>query len=162
MVNIERLRGDLEELSLIGRLPTGGVSRPTFSKEDGEARKWLITKFEQAGLETSIDPAGNIIGRMDGSGPAVICGSHLDSIPNGGFFDGVLGILAPLECVRSIKEQGLTTSSPIEIIAFSDEEERFLGFLGSYALWGILRRWISLRSLIVPGLRYRTPWLSLA
>lgn len=139
MVNIERLRGDLEELSLIGRLPTGGVSRPTFSKEDGEARKWLITKFEQAGLETSIDPAGNIIGRMDGSGPAVICGSHLDSIPNGGFFDGVLGILAPLECVRSIKEQGLTTSSPIEIIAFSDEEERFLGFLGSYAFMGDLK-----------------------
>lgn len=139
MINIERLRKDLEELSLIGRLPSGGVSRPTFSKEDGEARQWLIRKFEKAGLKTSIDPAGNIVGRMEGTGPAVICGSHLDSIPNGGFFDGVLGILVPLECVRTIKEQGLRTSSPIEVIAFSDEEERFLGFFGSYAFMGNLK-----------------------
>lgn len=138
MINIERLRKDLEDLSQIGRLPSGGVSRQTFSKTDRQAREWLIAKFQEAGLATRIDEAGNIIGRMDGSGPAVICGSHLDSIPDGGFFDGVLGILGPLECVRTLKEQGSEIFSPIEIIAFSDEEERFLGFLGSYAFMGDL------------------------
>jgi hydantoinase/carbamoylase family amidase len=138
MIKIERLRKDLEDLSKIGRLPTGGVSRQTFSKADKQAREWLITKFKEAGLDTRVDEVGNIIGRMEGSGPAVICGSHLDSIPDGGFFDGVLGILAPLECVRSIKEHGYDLPAPIEIIAFSDEEERFLGFLGSYAFMGDL------------------------
>lgn len=138
MIKIERLRKDLEDLSKIGRLPTGGVSRQTFSKADKQAREWLIAKFKEAGLDTRVDEVGNIIGRTEGSGPAVICGSHLDSIPDGGFFDGVLGILAPLECVRSIKEQGYDLPAPIEIIAFSDEEERFLGFLGSYAFIGDL------------------------
>ncbi len=138
MIDARRLRGDLEELSSIGRLPTGGISRPAFGPAETQARHWFIGRLEQAGLEVKVDEAGNISGRLPGPGPAVLSGSHLDTIENGGAFDGALGVLAALECLRVIRERCLSCPAPVEVIAFSDEEESFLGFLGSLAVTGRL------------------------
>ncbi|MFW6138919.1 MAG: Zn-dependent hydrolase [Spirochaetota bacterium] len=138
MINMPRLQKDLAELSEIGRMPTGGISRPAFSPEEIEARKWFIDKLRKAELCPSVDPAGNITGKLEGKGPVVICGSHLDSIENGGMFDGAVGVVAGMECLRVIKENNMKHTHPIEVISFTDEEERFLGFLGSLALTGKL------------------------
>ena len=138
MIDARRLRGDLEELSSIGRLPSGGISRPAFGPAERQARRWFIGRLEQAGLEVKVDEAGNISGRLPGRGPAVLSGSHLDTIENGGAFDGALGVLAALECLRVIRERRLSCPAPVEVIAFSDEEESFLGFLGSLAFTGCL------------------------
>ncbi len=136
MINIDRLMDDLTELAKIGRSPGGGITRRCFSREDREARNWLVDKFKSCGLTVNIDPAGNITGRLEGRGPSVVCGSHIDTIVDGGMYDGSLGVLGALECVRTIKEKGYDVSSPIEVISFTDEEERFIGFLGSYAFTG--------------------------
>jgi N-carbamoyl-L-amino-acid hydrolase len=138
MIDGERLRRDLEELAGIGRLPGGGISRPAFSPAEREARAWFVRKLGEAGLTVRVDEAGNISGRLPGRGPALLCGSHLDTVAGGGAFDGALGVLAALECARVIKERNLSCPSPLEVIAFSDEEESFLGFLGSRALVGRL------------------------
>ena len=137
-INIDRLIEDIEELSQIGRLENGGVSRPSFSEADREARTWLVNKIKEAQLDLFVDSVGNIFGRIHGKGPAVISGSHLDTIPNGGKYDGALGVLCALECCRVIKEDNLNTISPIEMVTFTDEEERFFFGLGSLAFTGQL------------------------
>jgi hydantoinase/carbamoylase family amidase len=128
MIDGERLGRDLEELSRIGRLPGGGLSRPAFSPADREARDWFSRRLEKAGLAVKVDEAGNISGRLPGRGPALLCGSHLDTVED--------GVLAALECARVIKERDLCCPPPLEVIAFSDEEEAFFGFFGSLALTG--------------------------
>lgn len=138
-INADRLHSDLKSLSQIGRTPEGGVSRPTFSQADMKAREWFVRKLNDADLAVTIDAAGNIFGRLDGKGPAVISGSHLDTIINGGFYDGAIGVLSVLECIRTIKEEGVTVKAPLEVVSFADEEEWFYGFLGSYALTGQLK-----------------------
>lgn len=137
-INLPRLRKDLEELGEIGRTPEGGVWRSSFSEADMEARRWYFKRIEEADLHHWIDAAGNIYARVGGGSPAVIAGSHLDSVPNGGRFDGALGVMAAFECLRSIKEQGVRTKLPIEAVAFTDEEGRFGGFVGSFAVIGTL------------------------
>ena len=135
-VNIQRLLADHEELSLIGRKASGGVCRRAFDPGDMAARQWFLGKLAQADIPGRADPAGNLIGRVGpGSGPAVVSGSHLDSVDGGGFYDGALGVLCALEALRVIKENGLDRT-PFEAWAFCDEEERFLGFLGSLAICG--------------------------
>jgi N-carbamoyl-L-amino-acid hydrolase len=138
-INADRLHSDLKSLSQIGRTPEGGVSRPTFSQADMKAREWFVQKLNDADLAVSVDAAGNIFGRLDGKGPAVISGSHLDTIINGGFYDGAIGVLSVLECIRTIKEEGATVRAPLEVVSFTDEEEWYYGFLGSYALTGQLK-----------------------
>jgi len=138
MINLDRLLGDLEELSGIGRLPSGGLTRQAFSPAELEARAWFQAKARAAGLAVRVDQAGNIFGRLGGAGPAVLTGSHLDTIEAGGAYDGALGVLAGLECLRTMQERGIGLDHPVEVVAFSDEEERFLGFLGSLALTGRL------------------------
>ena len=138
-INIDRLQSDLESLAQIGRTPEGGVSRPSFSSADMKAREWFVQKLNDADLEVTVDAAGNIFGRLDGKGPAVISGSHLDTIINGGFYDGAIGVLSGLECIRTIKEENVTVRAPLEVVSFADEEEWFYGFLGSYAFTGQLK-----------------------
>jgi len=99
-----------------------------------KAREWFVQKLIDADLAVIVDAAGNIFGRLDGEGPAVISGSHIDTIMNGGFYDGAIGVLSVLECIRTIKEKSVTVSAPLEVVSFADEEEWFYGFLGSYAL----------------------------
>jgi beta-ureidopropionase / N-carbamoyl-L-amino-acid hydrolase len=137
-INLARLRKDLQELGEIGTTPEGGVWRSSFSEADMEARRWYVKRLEDAGLQHWVDAAGNIYARVGEGSPAVIAGSHLDSVPNGGRFDGVLGVMAALECLRSIKDHGVQPRLPIEAVAFTDEEGRFGGFVGSFAVIGTM------------------------
>jgi N-carbamoyl-L-amino-acid hydrolase len=137
-INLARLRKDLEELGEIGTTPEGGVWRSSFSEADMEARRWFVKRLEGAGLHHRVDAAGNIYARVGEGGPAVIAGSHLDSVPNGGRFDGALGVMAALECLRSINDHGEKPRLPIEAVAFTDEEGRFGGFVGSFAVIGTM------------------------
>ena len=138
-INLPRLKRDLEELRTIGRTPDGGVSRSSFGDADMEARRWLLARIAADGLEARVDPAGNIFARWQPGVPAVMVGSHVDTVPNGGRFDGALGVLAGLECLRRIKEEGVRLHHPLELVAFTDEEGAFGGFFGSYAFTGVLR-----------------------
>jgi beta-ureidopropionase / N-carbamoyl-L-amino-acid hydrolase len=140
-INIDRLKANLEELGAIGRDPRGGVSRPSFSKADLEARAWLRDKIEAAGLAYRMDGAGNIFGRLGGDGPLVMAGSHIDSVINGGRFDGAVGVLAALEAVQRVCEEGYRLAKPLAVAAFTDEEGGLVGdFLGSRAFVGTLDR----------------------
>jgi N-carbamoyl-L-amino-acid hydrolase len=110
-----------------------------------EARHWVKQQFEQAGMTVHMDGVGNVCGRYvpaenpeANERPAVLIGSHLDSVPAGGMFDGTLGVIAGLECVRVIKENNITINRPIEVIGTSEEEGRFGGMLGAQALTGNL------------------------
>jgi beta-ureidopropionase / N-carbamoyl-L-amino-acid hydrolase len=137
-INLARLRKDLEDLGDIGTTPEGGVWRSSFSEADMEARRWYVQRLEEAGLQHWIDEAGNIYARVGEGSPVVIAGSHLDSVPNGGRFDGALGVMAALECLRSIKDHSILTRLPVEAVAFTDEEGRFGGFVGSFAVIGTM------------------------
>ncbi len=144
-INASRLQSDLEALGRIGRDAAGGITRPSFSRADLEARVWLQSRIEEAGLEYREDGAGNQFGRLEGaSGPeasVVMAGSHLDTVPNGGMFDGAAGVVAALECLRTIREEGLRLRLPLEAASFTDEEGNLVGdFLGSRAFTGKLDR----------------------
>ncbi|MDH7513064.1 MAG: Zn-dependent hydrolase [Clostridiales bacterium] len=140
-INLERLKSDIEELAQIGQDPRGGISRPSFSKSDLEAREWLKEKICQAGLCFRQDGAGNMFGRLGGEGRAVLVGSHIDTVINGGKFDGSAGVLAGLECLRRINEEKLRLAKPLELVSFTDEEGNLVGdFLGSRAFAGLLNR----------------------
>jgi N-carbamoyl-L-amino-acid hydrolase len=133
-INIDRLKNDIEDLGQIGKDPNGGISRPSFSKADLEARQWLKDRIGNAGLELRQDGAGNIFGRMEGTGKTVMAGSHIDTVINGGMFDGSIGVLTALECLRRIKEEGVERTKPLEVVSFTDEEGNLVGdFLGSRA-----------------------------
>ncbi|MHB8055494.1 MAG: hydantoinase/carbamoylase family amidase [Candidatus Aminicenantales bacterium] len=143
-VNLSRLKSNLEELGRIGR-GAGGISRPSFSPADLEARDWLRNRIEDAGLAYREDGAGNQFGRLDGAaGPeakVVMAGSHLDTVIDGGMFDGATGVLAALECLQTIREEGLRLRLPLEAASFTDEEGNLVGdFLGSRAFAGTLDR----------------------
>jgi N-carbamoyl-L-amino-acid hydrolase len=140
-VNLERLKKDIEELARIGRDPRGGVTRPSFSQADLKARAWLKDRICEAGLCFRQDGAGNIFGRLGAEGRTVLVGSHLDTVINGGAFDGSAGVLAALECLRRIQEQGVDLKKPLELVSFTDEEGNLVGdFLGSRAFAGTLNK----------------------
>jgi N-carbamoyl-L-amino-acid hydrolase len=136
-INLERLQKDIESLAQIGRDSQGGITRPSFSKADLEARDWLKERIASADLALGEDGAGNIFGRIEGEGKTIMAGSHIDTVINGGMFDGSIGVLAALECLRRIKEEGLKHSKPLEVASFTDEEGNLVGdFLGSRAFIG--------------------------
>jgi N-carbamoyl-L-amino-acid hydrolase len=140
-VNFERLKEDIESLAQIGRDPKGGITRPSYSKADLEAGKWLKEKIKAAGLLLRQDGAGNIFGRLEGEGKTIMVGSHLDTVINGGMFDGSVGVLSGLECLRRINEEDVNLSKPLELASFVDEEGNLVGdFLGSRAFLGLLER----------------------
>lgn len=138
-VDPARLESYLVTLSAIGRDPvTGGMVRTAFSAADLEARRWLMAELAAAGLTVRIDMAGNIIGRLEGTDPgrgALVLGSHIDTVPQGGRFDGAVGVLTALEVVRSLDDLGLRLRHPIEVVSFTDEEG---GLVGSRAWLGTL------------------------
>jgi N-carbamoyl-L-amino-acid hydrolase len=137
-LNGERLLSDLEALATFGALEEGGISRPAFSPAFRQAADWLTARMTEAGLSVRMDAAGNIIGRMGPPGPAVICGSHIDTVPGGGPLDGALGVLAGLECARTLAESGAPLTRAVEIIAFADEEGAYVSLFGSKAMMGDL------------------------
>ncbi|GBC68536.1 N-carbamoyl-L-amino acid hydrolase [archaeon HR01] len=139
---MERLWSDLTELGKIGENLEGGRTRLALSDEDHRARGVLLAKMREAGLEVRIDKVGNIIGRRNGTDnslPAVAFGSHIDTVPNAGMFDGCLGVLAGLEAVRTLNENNIVTRHPLELISFSNEEGvRFPLMTGSRVATGNL------------------------
>lgn len=138
-IDNERLKRDLEELGRIGRDEHGGVSRPSFSAADLEARGWLKKKIEEAGLCYRQDGAGNQFGRLECAGKTIMAGSHIDTVPNGGMFDGAAGVLAALEAARRIVEEKAPLTKALEIASFTDEEGNLVGdFLGSRAFMGLV------------------------
>ncbi len=140
-INADRLLDDLEELAAIGATPEGGVSRPALSPADVAGREWFRQRVADAGLEFRKDGAGNLSAILPADDPdarTLLAGSHLDSVPNGGRFDGALGLLAAFEAVRTIKEAGLKLPVHLEAISFTDEEGAVLGLLGSQAVAGQL------------------------
>lgn len=140
-VSGKRLASRLEQLAQIGLTAENGSNRPGFSQEELAAKK-LVTKWmKAAGLTVTTDGAGNVFGRLAGKNPSektILSGSHVDSVPNGGHFDGPLGVLSALEVVEAWKETGYTPEKPFEVVIFSDEEgSRFnSGFHGSKAVIG--------------------------
>jgi len=135
-----RLEKDFRELSTFGSLETGGFTRVAFSLEDIAARSWLQETMEAAGLEVAVDAVGNIRGRRAGREdlPPVMLGSHLDTVPEGGNYDGSVGVLAALEIVRVLNDNDSQTRRPIEVINFAAEESSRFGVatIGSKALTG--------------------------
>src|SRR5215469_17216514 len=122
-ISLPRLKSHIETLSRFGRNPDGrGITRSCWSPAHEEARAWLLARMKEAGLITRVDQAGNTFGRLGGDGPAVMTGSHIDTVPEGGPLDGALGVLAGLECLQTIKEAGVTTRRPLAVVAWSDEE----------------------------------------
>lgn len=140
-IDFIRLRTHLEELWALGLGPDGSQHRTAFSPGDMRGRAWFKDKIRAAGLVLSEDPAGNISALLPGAEPGlpvVATGSHLDTVPCGGPLDGALGVVAGLEALQSLKEQGVTLRHTLELINFSDEEGRFGGLLGSQAVAGQL------------------------
>ena len=126
MINSKRFEANFNAISEFGALKGGGLTRLAFSKEDLEARKFLINLIEKNGFKLKIDNVGNIYAIYDDGCEAdakpVCVGSHIDSVPNGGFYDGTLGVMAGLEALSSIKEAGIKLKRPLWLINFSCEE----------------------------------------
>lgn len=146
VINRKRLEKNLVELSKIGYDANDrGIYRQSFTQADKEAREWLSKKMQNAGMQVHTDEVANVIGRYGSASnkSCLIIGSHIDSVPCGGMFDGTLGVLAGLECIQVLQENNIELKHPIEVIATSDEEGRFGGMLGAQALTGNLNReWI--------------------
>ncbi len=137
-----RLRADFDALAQIGATGDGGVHRPTFSEAHLAARKWFREQIENAGLEFRCDGAGNHSAFLKCAGDGaktLLLGSHLDSVPNGGRFDGALGVLAALEVLRTVKNASVPLAMNLEAIDFTDEEGTLVGLLGSAALIGKIK-----------------------
>ena len=126
MINSKRFEANFNAISEFGALKGGGLTRLAFSKEDLEARKFLINLIEKNGFKLKIDNVGNIYAIYDDGCEAdakpVCVGSHIDSVPNGGFYDGTLGVMAGLEALTAIKEAGIKLKRPLWLINFSCEE----------------------------------------
>jgi N-carbamoyl-L-amino-acid hydrolase len=138
-ISLPRLRAHLETLARFGRNPDGkGITRSCWSPAHEEARAWLLDRMKEAGLSTWVDEAGNTFGRLGNGGPAVMTGSHIDTVPSGGPLDGALGVLAGLECLQTIHESSTRTRLPLMVAAWSDEEGRYAGLFGSRAFTGKL------------------------
>jgi len=134
------LAADIEAAAQIGA-DGGGVSRFAWTPELAQANDWFVGKLEELGLEAGVDPAGNVLGRWNaGEGNAVLVGSHLDTVPRGGRYDGALGVLAALDVVRRLKAEGVEPARPLWVVSFNDEEgSRFqTGMLGSRTFCGEL------------------------
>ena len=143
LIDRERLWNRLAEMSAIGAQEGGGVTRRSFTGEERAAKDLVISYMEEAKLFVYEDAIGNLFGRLEGSDPEglpVLVGSHLDSVVNGGNFDGPLGVLAGVEVLQTMRDLRQVSRHPIEVVAFTDEEGARFGFgmLGSRALAGTL------------------------
>ncbi|SMC50678.1 Zn-dependent hydrolase [Sporomusa malonica] len=143
MINAKRLEENFRKLAMIGAQADGGITRLAFSDEDWEAHAIILELMEQAGLDVRVDAFGNLIGRREGfdpNAPAVMVGSHIDSVPCGGNFDGVAGVLAAIEVIQCLMANRIKTYHPIEVVVFMAEESSRFGMatLGSKAFCGKL------------------------
>ncbi|HEY7678006.1 MAG TPA: Zn-dependent hydrolase [Candidatus Methylomirabilis sp.] len=140
-IDPERLARDLAGLARIGIGEDGSVNRLAFSLADLRGRHYMIHLLQRAGIAVRMDGIGNLIGRIEGRdprAPAVALGSHIDSVPHGGRFDGSVGVVAALEVARVIRASGMSTERPVEVLIFvAEESSRFgLSTIGSSAMAG--------------------------
>jgi beta-ureidopropionase / N-carbamoyl-L-amino-acid hydrolase len=138
-VDPDRLVASFEGLARIGATTAGGVNRTAYSDADLEGRAYFLDLMRSAGLETRIDAAGNLLGRREGADPdlpPILFGSHIDSVLDGGRFDGPAGSIASVEAARAIHDAGIATRHPIEVVAFQNEEG---GLYGSRMMVGEFR-----------------------
>ena len=141
-MNLQRIENDLIEISKYTS-KGNGINRLAYTNEERGALEFINKLLIKEGLETKIDSCGNLIARREGldtSLPAVACGSHIDSVYDGGKFDGTIGVLAGLEVIRSLNEKNIKTLHPIELIVFACEESSRFGVstIGSKAMVGNL------------------------
>jgi len=136
-VNGQRLNATISALSEFGKNPEGGVSRVAYSEADLKGREYVLRLMRGAQLEVSIDAAANIIGRRAGKEnlPPILFGSHVDSVPQGGNYDGVVGSLGAIEVAQTLADKNVTTRHPLELVIFQNEEG---GLIGSRAMDGEL------------------------
>jgi len=142
-INASRLQQHFEAMSLIGKIGDTGTCRPTLTALEKQGFELAASWMQDAGMKTHIDNFGNLIGRLEGKDPSLpvlMMGSHLDSQPYGGRFDGVAGVLCAIEVVKALTEQGIVPERSIEVISFADEEGwRFTkGLFGSRGILGKL------------------------
>ncbi len=133
-VNSDRVNRHLKELSAFGKNPQGGVTRLAYSEADLQGREYATKLMRAAKLEVSIDFAGNLVGRRAGSDsslPPLVIGSHIDSVPEGGNYDGDVGSMGAIEVAQTLTEHNITLRHPLEVILFQNEEG---GTVGSRAL----------------------------
>ncbi|MFP4482291.1 MAG: Zn-dependent hydrolase [Thermovirgaceae bacterium] len=124
-VNIERIRRDIESICEFNATPGCGYTRFTYSKEDALAREYLLEECSKLGLAVNVDGVGNIRARREGEdshAPAVMTGSHIDTVFHGGKFDGLAGTIGALEAIRTIVEKDVRLKHPVELVVFSEEE----------------------------------------
>lgn len=141
-VSQDRLVNDLMELGEIGAKEGHGRTRLVLSPEDFEARRFLVARMKQAGLQVRVDQVGNIIGRRSGSDtnlPILAFGSHIDTVPNAGMLDGCYGVMSALEVIRTLNDSSVATRHPLEVISFSNEEGvRYPMMIGSKVASGLM------------------------
>ena len=136
-INTARLIEDLKRLSTFGRAGNG-VNRRSLTETDLESRAWLCDRMRAAGMEAGIDGAGNVVGRTPHS-RRILIGSHTDTVPNGGWLDGALGVIYGLEIGRALMESPGSVDTGIEVMSFIDEEGRFTPIMGSRVFCGEIR-----------------------
>lgn len=142
-INAERLQQHFEAMSLIGKIGDTGTCRPTMTALEKEGFELAASWMKDAGMKTRIDNFGNLVGRLEGKDPSLpvlMMGSHLDSQPYGGRFDGVAGVLCAIEAVKTLSENNIVPVRSIEVVSFADEEGwRFnKGLFGSRGILGKL------------------------
>lgn len=138
-INAERMLKDLHDLRAIGAVENG-VVRQALGEKDMEARRWLKQRFEEAGLETTIDGVGNVLGKTSKPGPVLLVGSHSDTQPRGGWLDGALGVIYGLEIARALAEDPETADLAVDVVSWQDEEGSFMSCLGSRSWVGMLTK----------------------
>jgi N-carbamoyl-L-amino-acid hydrolase len=123
-IDRQRLERTIEELGKIGETPRGGLTRVALTDEDKRGRDWMVARMREAGLAVTVDQMGNIFARREGAEalPPVMMGSHVDSVPTGGKYDGQLGVLAALEAIRALDDHRIRTRHPVTLAIFTNEE----------------------------------------
>lgn len=123
-VNLDRLERSIHDLGGIGATARGGLTRVALTDEDRRGRDWLVARMREAGCRVTVDRMGNIFGERPGAAalPAVMMGSHADSVPTGGKYDGQLGVLCGLEALRTLDDHGVRTRHPVTLVVFTNEE----------------------------------------
>lgn len=143
-INLARLKTDIEELGEFGKNDKGGLDRTTFTSSELAAREWLKSRLCHSNLVVKVDEAANIWGKRKGAKdlPSIVFGSHIDTVPNGGKYDGALGVLMALEVLRVLEENSIVTRHPLEFVSFSAEEPNPFGLstFGSRAVSGKLTK----------------------
>ena len=138
-IDRERFVETMQAQADIGGTEGGGLHRLTLSDADREVRDWFCERLADAGLDVRVDEFGNVFGRREGTDPdagTILLGSHLDSQPYGGIYDGPLGVLAALELVRSLNDEGIETTHPIEVVDWTNEEgSRFQPAMQGSGVW---------------------------